>query len=71
MNERNEQVSSEALADPLIDEVRERRRELFEQYGNDPKKLLAALKALQDEHLERVVDRRRAESSQSSWSAIG
>ena len=46
-------------ADPLIDEVRQRRRELLAHYDNDLGKLLAAVRQCQAEHPERVVDRRR------------
>jgi hypothetical protein len=42
--------------DPLIDEVRQRRRELSARYDNDLQKLYEAIKRRQDEHPEKVVD---------------
>ena len=45
--------------DPLIDEVRQRRRDLFEDCGNDLHKLAEAIRRLEAEHPERVVDRRK------------
>ena len=45
--------------DPLIDEVRQRRRELLASYDNDLDKLLEAIQKLQSSHPEKVVDRRR------------
>jgi len=44
--------------DPLIDEVRERRRELFAACDYDLKKLGALIQELQAQHPEKVVDRR-------------
>ncbi len=42
--------------DPLIDEVRGRRRDLFADYDNDPEKLFEAIRRLQAEHPEKVID---------------
>ena len=47
------------LSDPLIDEVRARRRELLQSYGNDLDKLFKAIRQLEAQHPEKVVDRRR------------
>jgi len=44
--------------DPLIDEVRQRRRELSERYGNDLGRLCEVLQQMQAEHPERLTDRR-------------
>ena len=48
-----------APRDPLIEEVRERRRELWLECGGDLKKLHEAIKRLQAEHPEKVFDRRQ------------
>ncbi len=45
-------------SDPLIDEVRRRRRDLFADYDNDPQKLFEAIRPLQAEHPEKVIDPR-------------
>ena len=45
--------------DPLIDEVRQRRRELFAACDYDLKKLGALIQELQAQHPEKVFDRRR------------
>jgi len=49
----------EPYPDPLIDEVRRRRRELFADYDNDLEKLCEAVQRRQAQHTERVVDRRK------------
>lgn len=46
---------SKDYSDPLIDEVRERRRQLWARYGNDLDKFYAAIKRRQAEHPERIV----------------
>jgi hypothetical protein len=51
--------SSQPLPDPLIDEVRERRRKLYADCGNDIRALAKAIQQLEREHPEKVVDRRR------------
>ncbi|HKQ49505.1 MAG TPA: hypothetical protein VJZ71_15645 [Phycisphaerae bacterium] len=45
--------------DPLIDEVRRRRREVAEEYGYDLKQLFDELKRRDAEHPERLVDPRK------------
>lgn len=45
--------------DPLIDEVRERRRALLAAYNNDFGKLVEAIRAIEREHPEKVIDPRR------------
>jgi hypothetical protein len=45
--------------DPLIDEVRQRRRDVYARYGNDLHKVAEAIRALQAQHPEKIVDRRR------------
>ncbi len=44
--------------DPLIDEVRQRRRELFASCGNDLNKLAEAIRQIEAEHPERLWDPR-------------
>lgn len=50
---------SQSYSDPLIDEVRQRRRELLAKYDNDLGKLFEAARKLQAEHPEKVRDHRR------------
>ncbi len=52
----------EKFADPLIDEVRERRRRLLARHGGDLQKLYEELRRLQEEHPEKVVDRKKKRS---------
>ena len=51
--------TGEWYPDPLIDEVRQRRRELYIECGNDLQKLLEAIQHCQAEHPEKVIDHRR------------
>lgn len=51
------------LPDPLIDEVRERRRQLWAKYDNDINKVYEAIKRLQEQHPEKLVDPRKARRS--------
>jgi len=46
--------------DPLIDEVRERRRQIWEECGQDFEKLLERIQRLQAEHPEKLVDPRKS-----------
>ena len=50
--------SKEHPPDPLIDEVRDRRRDLFARYDNDLDKLAEAIRRIEAEHPEKVIDRR-------------
>ena len=45
--------------DPLIDEVRQRRHELYARYGNDLEKVADAIREFQSRHPEKVVNRRK------------
>ena len=45
--------------DPLIDEVRQRRRDLFEACGRDLAKLAELIRAREREHPNKVSDPRR------------
>ena len=47
------------LADPLIDEVGERRRQLLEEHDNDLRRLLETIRREQAKHPEKVIDLRR------------
>ena len=47
-------------ADPLIDDVRQRRRELLAKHDNDLRKLGEAIQRRQAQHPEKVIDRRKA-----------
>jgi hypothetical protein len=49
----------EKFSDPLIDEVRERRRLLLARHGGDLEKLCEAIQRLQEEHPQKVIDRRK------------
>ncbi len=57
---------TESYADPLIDEVRQRRRELFAEHGNDLRRLGQAIQRLQAKHPEKVVDPRRPSAASPS-----
>jgi len=46
--------------DPLIDEVRERRRQIWEECGRDFEKLLERIQRLQAAHPEKLVDPRKS-----------
>ncbi len=50
---------NKSYTDPLIDEVRQRRRELLARYDNDLGKLFEAIRKIQSEHPEKVRDHRR------------
>ena len=45
-------------ADPLIDEVRQRRRELYASCDNDLNKLAEAIRRVEAEHPEKLKDPR-------------
>ena len=62
---------AEPYADPLVEEVRQRRHDLLARYGNDLEQLFKAIQQLQSEHPEKLVDPRRSRSHarQSSDSA--
>ena len=45
-------------SDPLIDEVRARRRELFAACDNDLRKLAERIQRCEAEHPEKVINRR-------------
>jgi len=45
-------------SDPLIDEVRQRRREMMQEYDNDLNKLFEEFQRRQAEHPEKYVDPR-------------
>lgn len=51
-----------SYADPLIDEVRRRRRDLFTDYDKDPQKLFEAIRRLQAQHPDKVIDPRLSKS---------
>ena len=53
-------------SDPLIDEVRERRKLLLARHGNDLARFHEAILALQAEHPEKVIDRRKRKRSLTS-----
>ena len=46
-------------SDPLIDDVRQRRQELLWRHGNDLTELFNAIRALQAQHPDKVVNLRR------------
>ncbi len=49
--------SGRSAGDPLIDEVRERRRRLLEEHDNDLERFCRALQAFQAEHPDKVRPR--------------
>jgi len=50
--------TEERTSDPLIDDVRLRRRALLESCGNDLNRLLERIEQLQRQHPEKLVDHR-------------
>jgi hypothetical protein len=58
-------------SDPLIDEVRQRRREMMQEHGNDLRKLFEAIQRRQVEHPESCVDRRPKEDPRSRRRGVG
>ncbi len=48
--------------DPLIDEVRERKRRLFAQHGDDLDRLVDAVMKRQEQHPEKIIDHRRRQA---------
>ena len=63
MSDRPQQTSER---DPLIDEVRQRRRNLLARYDNDLRKLLQAIQELQAQHPEQLRDFRRRPSGRET-----
>lgn len=53
----------ETSADPLIDEVRARRRALLASYGDDLNRLLDRIDELQRQHPGKLSDHRRGKST--------
>ena len=53
-------MEKKGYPDPLIDEVRECRRQLWAGYGNDLDKVYAAIQRLQAEHPEKLADPRKS-----------
>jgi len=51
--------------DPLIDEVRERRRQIWEECGQDFNKLLERIQRLQAQHPEKLVDPRKSRKAKT------
>lgn len=45
----------EPYQDPLIDEVRERRRTLLDEHDNDLAKLFETIRKMQNEHPEKMI----------------
>lgn len=58
-------------SDPLIDEVRQRRREMMQEHGNDLRKLFDAIQRRQAEHPQSYADRRLKEDSRSRRRGVG
>jgi len=52
----------ESSSDPLIDEVRARRRELLASCGNDLNRLLERIEELQRQHPDKMSDHRTGAS---------
>ena len=58
-------VNDADMNDPLIDEVRQRRRELYATCANDLDKLAEAIQRIQAEQPEKYVDPRAGERGRS------
>ena len=52
-------AQEEKTHDPLIDEVREWRRQLLEEHGGDLRRLLKTIQEQQSQNPEKVFDRRK------------
>lgn len=50
------------MSDPILDEVHEARRKIFEEAGNDPHVLFQCLREAEKKHPERVVELPRCAS---------
>lgn len=50
----------EPYGDPLIDEVRQRRKDLLADYDNDLDKYFEALRKMQEDHPEKIMRRKPA-----------
>ena len=50
------------VVDPLIDEVRARRKALLNKHQNDLKSLFEAIRRLQESHLDQVLDAHKRRS---------
>ena len=61
----SEAESSPPPSDPLINEVRNRRREMMEKYDNDLHKLFEEIQRRQAEHPEKYVDPRTGKHGRS------
>ena len=59
-------TTNHSSPDPLIDEVRQRRRELYARYGNNLKKLGEAIQQIQAEHPDQIIDRRKQKQEKQS-----
>ena len=55
----NVAIEPESYPDPLIDEVRQRRKDLFARCDYDLRKLFEAIKREQEKHPEKVFDLRK------------
>ena len=51
--------------DPLIDEVRERRRKLLEEHGYDLSRLFETVRKIQAEHPEKIMKRPASRTQRS------
>lgn len=45
----------EPFSDPLIDEVRQRRQQVWDECGRDVRKLYERIKKIQDSHPEQLI----------------
>ncbi len=58
-------VETKQYPDALIDEVRERRRQIWEECGRDFNKLLERIQRLQAQHPEKLVDPRKSRKTKT------
>jgi hypothetical protein len=59
-------AEAESFPDPLIDEVRQRRRQIWDECGQDFDKLLERIQRLQAEHPEKLVDPRKSRKASTN-----
>ena len=56
--------------DPLIDEVRERRREIWDQCDHDFNKLVERIRRIQEEHPDKLVDATKLQPTEKNRDGI-
>lgn len=58
-------------SDPVIDEIREVRHRISEQFGHDPARLVAYYMELQERHRDRLIDAPRTPEGEDETAVHG